>query len=55
MNEYVGSGGRKASLAAIREGHGGQQNRQHSSLRESPFIFTGDTYTFYNLSSVIHT
>ncbi|KAG7258844.1 hypothetical protein CRUP_022944 [Coryphaenoides rupestris] len=36
---YVGSGGRKASLAAMRPGQGGQQNRQHSSLRERPFIF----------------
>ena len=35
---YVGSGGRKASLAAMRLGHGGQQNRQQSSLRERPFI-----------------
>lgn len=35
---YVGSGGRKASLAAMRPGQGGQQNRQHSSLRERPFI-----------------
>lgn len=35
---YVGSGGRKASLAAIRLGQGGQQNRQQSSLRERPFI-----------------
>lgn len=36
--EYVGSGGRKASLAAIRLGKGGQQNRQHSSLTDRPFI-----------------
>lgn len=35
---YVGSGGRKASLAAMRPGQGGQQNRQQSSLRERPFI-----------------
>lgn len=35
---YVGSGGRKASLAAMRLGQGGQQNRQQSSLRERPFI-----------------
>lgn len=34
----MGSGGRKASLAAIRLGQGGQQNRQQSSLRERPFI-----------------
>ena len=38
--EYVGSGGRKASLAAIRLGQGGQQNRQHSSLMDRPFIFS---------------
>lgn len=36
--EYVGSGGRKANLAAILEGHGGQQNKQHSSLKDNPFI-----------------
>ena len=30
---YVGSGGKNANLAAIRPGHGGQQNRQHSSLK----------------------
>lgn len=36
--EQVGSGGRKASLAAIRLGQGGQQNRQHNSLTERPFI-----------------
>lgn len=35
---YVGSGGRKASLAAMRLGQGGQQKRQQSSLRERPFI-----------------
>lgn len=35
---YVGSGGKNASLAAMRPGQGGQQNRQHSSLRERPFI-----------------
>ena len=29
----MGSGGRKASLAAIRLGHGGQQKRQQSSLK----------------------
>lgn len=27
MKAYVGAGGRKASLAVIREGHGGQQKR----------------------------
>lgn len=35
---YVGSGGRKASLAAMRLGQGGQQNRQQSSPKERPFI-----------------
>lgn len=35
---YVGSGGRKASLAAMRLGQGGQQKRQQSSLKERPFI-----------------
>lgn len=35
---YVGSGGRKASFAAIRLGQGGQQKRQQTSLKESPFI-----------------
>lgn len=34
----MGSGGRKASLEAILLGHGGQQNRQHSSLRDKWFI-----------------
>jgi hypothetical protein len=33
VSEYVGSGGRKASFAAIRLGNGGQQNRQQSSLK----------------------
>lgn len=37
-NVYVGSGGRKASLAAIWLGQGGQQKRQQSSPRERPFI-----------------
>lgn len=35
---YVGSGGKKASFAAIRLGQGGQQKRQQTSLKESPFI-----------------
>ena len=35
-NEYVGSGGKNASLAAILEGHGGQQNKQHNSENDSP-------------------
>ena len=34
--EYVGSGGKNASLAAILEGHGGQQNKQHNSENDSP-------------------
>ena len=34
--EYVGSGGKKASLAAILDGHGGQQNRQQSSEKDNP-------------------
>jgi hypothetical protein len=38
MKEYVGSGGRKASFAAIREGQGGQQKRQHNSLNDKPFM-----------------
>lgn len=33
VNLYVDSGGKNANLAAIRPGHGGQQNRQHSSLK----------------------
>ena len=37
--EYVGSGGRNASLAAILEGQGGQQKRQHISLKLSPIPF----------------
>jgi hypothetical protein len=36
---YVGAGGRKASLATIFDGHGGQQNKQHSSPIDRPFIF----------------
>jgi len=35
---YVGSGGKKASFAAILDGHGGQQKRQHSSRTDSPFM-----------------
>lgn len=30
---YDGSGGRKANFEAIRCGHGGQQNKQHKSLK----------------------
>ena len=33
-------GAKKASLAAIRDGHGGQQKRQQSSLKDKPFIFS---------------
>lgn len=33
VNLYVASGGKNASFAAIRPGNGGQQNRQHSSLK----------------------
>ena len=42
--EYVASGGKKASFAAILDGHGGQQNRQHNSENESPIpliVFPG--------------
>lgn len=35
---YEHSGGKNASLDAIRPGHGGQQNKQHSSLKLKPFI-----------------
>ena len=35
----MGSGGRNASLAAILEGQGGQQKRQHISLKLSPIPF----------------
>lgn len=35
----MGSGGRNASLAAMRLGQGGQQKRQHSSRMDRPFIF----------------
>lgn len=38
INLYVDSGGRNASLAAMRPGHGGQQNRQHSSLKLNQFV-----------------
>lgn len=33
VNLYVGSGGKNANFAAIRPGHGGQQNKQHNSLK----------------------
>ena len=39
MTLYVGEGGKKASLATILDGHGGQQNRQHNSFIDKPFIF----------------
>ena len=35
----MGSGGRKASFAAILEGQGGQQKTQQISLRLSPIPF----------------
>jgi hypothetical protein len=38
IKEYVGSGGKNASFAAIRDGHGGQQNRQQSSLNDRLFM-----------------
>lgn len=41
IRSYVFSGGRNASLAAIRDGHGGQQKRQQSSLNDNPFIVSG--------------
>ena len=34
--EYVGSGGKNANLAAILDGHGGQQNKQHNSENDKP-------------------
>lgn len=40
FRSYVVSGGRKANFEAILPGHGGQQNRQQSSLKLSPFIFS---------------
>lgn len=33
VNLYVGSGGKNANFAAIRPGQGGQQNKQHNSLK----------------------
>ncbi len=36
VTSYVGSGGRNANLAAILEGQGGQQKRQHSSEKDRP-------------------
>lgn len=38
VREYVGSGGRKANLAAIFDGHGGQQNKPHNSLNDRLFM-----------------
>jgi hypothetical protein len=46
--EYVGSGGKNANFAAILDGKGGQQNKQHNSDKDSPiplifmdfFVFT---------------
>lgn len=40
MIEYVGSGGKKASFDAMDDGQGGQQNKQHNSLNDRPFIMT---------------
>ena len=37
-SEYEGSGGKKATFAAIFEGHGGHRNRRHISEQPSPFI-----------------
>lgn len=34
----MGSGGKKANFAAILDGHGGQQKRQHNSLKVKPFM-----------------
>lgn len=47
MNVYVGSGGRKASLSAILDGQGGQQNRQHNSLKLNPFIVSARKGVFF--------
>lgn len=53
---YVGSGGRKASLAAMRLGQGGQQNRQQSSLSERPFILhTGGGWQEDHCAAEAHT
>jgi len=38
ITEYVGSGGMKASFAAIWPGHGGQQNRRHRSRKDKLLI-----------------
>ena len=42
VKEYVGSGGMKAILAAILDGHGGQQKRQQISRILSPFMVAGN-------------
>ena len=51
----MGSGGRKANLAAIFEGQGGQQNRQQSSvkLRPIPLIFNDYIFLSGGKKSVI--
>lgn len=38
IREYVDSGGRNANLAAILDGHGGQQNNPHNSLNDKLFM-----------------
>jgi hypothetical protein len=38
IKEYVDSGGRNANLAAILDGHGGQQNNPHNSLNDKLFM-----------------
>ena len=47
---YVGSGGRKASLEAMTDGHGGQQKRQHNSENESPFILAQEDFDGFRSS-----
>ena len=39
----MGSGGRNASLAAILDGQGGQQKRQHSSENDRPIPLMAPT------------
>lgn len=38
FNSYEHSGGKNANLDAMRPGHGGQQNKQQSSLKLKPFM-----------------
>lgn len=50
FKSYEHSGGKKASFEAILPGQGGQQNRQHNSLRLNPFMMYGDKDVFvFNL------